>query len=247
MKTLVFMKKEALDAIRSGRLLILGTVFILFGIMNPAIAKLTPWMVELLADQLAESGMIVGQVTVDASTSWAQFFKNIPMALIVYILLCGSIFTKEYQSGTLVLMLTKGLKRSQAVLAKAAVLLLGWTAGYLICFAITYGYNAYFWDNTIMTNLAASIAAWWLFGVFALVLVIFFSALSGSTTGVLLGTMAGIALSYVLSLIPRLAPYTPTSLMGAADGNMAKAVTVTLILSLVLFLSSFPLMNKKAL
>ncbi len=245
MKTLVFIKKELFDALRSEKLLILGIVFVLLGIMNPAIAKLTPLMMQLLADQLAESGMIVGDITIDASASWTQFFKNIPMALIVYILVCGNIFTKEYESGTLVLLLTKGLKRRQVVVAKATVLLLGWTLGYFLCFGITYGYNAYFWDNSVMTNLIASIIAWWLFGIFAVALTVFFSVLSKSTSGVFLGTCAGVAVSYILSLIPKLAPYTPTSLMSVTNSGITKAVIVTVCLSVALLISSIPFMNKK--
>ena len=33
---LAFIKKEALDQLRSGRLMLLGILFVLFGIMNPA-------------------------------------------------------------------------------------------------------------------------------------------------------------------------------------------------------------------
>ena len=247
MKTLIFIKKELFEAFRSGKMLLLGTLFLLFGIMNPAIAKLTPWMMKVLADQLADAGMTVGTVTVDAGMSWAQFFKNIPMALIIYVLLCCGIFTKEYQSGTLVLMFTKGLRRSQAVIAKAVVLLFGWTIGYLLCFGVTYGYNAYFWDNSVMPHLSEAVFSWWLFGIFVLTLIIFFSTLSNSTAGVLLGTVSLIATSSVLSLIPKLAPYTPTFLMNATNGGILKAVIVTGILSAVFLLSSLPLMNKKAL
>lgn len=191
--------------------------------------------------------MTVSEVVVDASASWVQFFKNIPIALIVYILVCGGIFTKEYQSGTLVLLLTKGLRRSQVVIAKAVVLLLGWTVGYFLCFSITYGYNTYFWDNSIMTNLVASVLAWWLFGIFTVILTIFFSTVAKNTSGVLLGTVGGIAVSYVFGIIPKLTPYTPTSLMNVTDGSITKAVVVTLILSAALTASAIPLMNKKTL
>ena len=40
-----FLKKELFELSRSGKLIIFGFVFVLFGIMNPAIAKLTPWTV----------------------------------------------------------------------------------------------------------------------------------------------------------------------------------------------------------
>ncbi len=246
MKTLVFIKKELLDSKRNGKMLILGITFVLFGIMSPALAKLTPWIMEMYADQLAETGVVVGNITVDAVSSWSQFVKNIPMAIIVYILVCGNIYTKEYQSGTLVLLLTKGLKRSEVVIAKAIFLLLGWTVGYFLVFGITYGYNAYFWDNSIMPNLCDIAVGWWLFGVFAVALTVFFSTLAGSSSGVMLGTLAGVVISYILSTIPKIAPYVPTTLMSAGEADITKAIIVTSILSALLLVSAIPLMNKKA-
>ncbi|MBR4933213.1 MAG: ABC transporter permease subunit, partial [Clostridia bacterium] len=157
MKSLIsFVKKEFLEQARSGRMMILFILFVLFGIMNPAVAKLTPWLLEVMSDSLAASGMIITEVTVTALDSWVQFFKNIPMALIVFVLIESSIFTKEYSSGTLVLSLTKGLERYKVVLAKATVMYSLWTAFYFICFGITYVYNAYFWDNSIAQSLTAS-------------------------------------------------------------------------------------------
>ena len=79
MKTLyAFTKKEIIDQLRSNKVLVLGIIFIIFGIMNPAIAKLTPWLFEKMSDSLAESGIQVSKITVDALMSWEQFFKNIP-------------------------------------------------------------------------------------------------------------------------------------------------------------------------
>ena len=82
---MAFMRKELQEQLRSGRLLLLGILFSLFGVMNPAIAKLTPWIVEILADSLAASGMTVAEVHITALDSWVQFYKNIPMALIVFL------------------------------------------------------------------------------------------------------------------------------------------------------------------
>lgn len=171
---LAFIKKEYLEAARTGKLIILVLLFVLFGIMNPAIAKLTPWMMEMLSDTMAESGLIVANVQVDAMTSWTQFFKNIPIALIAFVLIFSDIFTKEYKSGTLLLVLTKGLSRNKVVLAKTLLLLSLWTFGYGICFAITYGYNAYYWDNSITNNLFFSVFIWWLFGIWVICLIVLF-------------------------------------------------------------------------
>ena len=67
---LAFTKKELLEQLRSGRIILLGFLFVLLGIMNPAVAKLTPWLLEMLAASLAESGMTVTQTTVTAMDSW---------------------------------------------------------------------------------------------------------------------------------------------------------------------------------
>lgn len=250
-----FFKKELMESVRSGKILLLGILFVLFGVMNPAIAKLTPWLLEALSESLAESGMTVTTVTVDALTSWTQFFKNIPMALIVFILVYGSTFTREYESGTLTLLLTKGVARYQVVLAKWTVMITAWTVGYWICYATTYFYNAYFWDNAIAKGLMPAALHWWLFGVFAICLTVLFSVLVNHSAGVLLGVGSSILACYLAGLFPKVTVYMPTSLMntsallvgGETCENYAKAVAVTLTVCLVSVAVSISVMNKKQL
>ena len=54
-----FLRKEWMEMTRTGRLLILTVIFLLFGIMNPAIAKLTPWLMDMMKESIAESGLNV--------------------------------------------------------------------------------------------------------------------------------------------------------------------------------------------
>ena len=249
------LKKECTDQIRTGKLMFLGILFTLFGIMNPAIAKLTPWLMEMMSESLAQSGMVITGVTVSAMDSWVQFFKNIPMALIAFVLLEGSIFTKEYQSGTLVLSLTKGLPRYQIVLAKSVTLVLLWTAGYWLCFAITCGYNAYFWDNTVAQNLMYSAGCWWLFGFWVIGLLVLFSAFAGSNSAVLMGTGITVLASYLLGFLPRLKEYMPTLLTdgnaliyGAADAEYYTAsLLICAPLTLLCFSAAIPVFRRKQL
>ena len=90
-----FLKKEWMEWSRTGRMLILLLVFALFGIMNPAIAKLTPWMMENMAGSLSDAGLVATAVQVDAMTSWVQFYKNMPVGLIIFILVTSGNFTSE--------------------------------------------------------------------------------------------------------------------------------------------------------
>ena len=252
---LALMKKEYLEAARTGKIMILILLFVLFGIMNPAIAKLTPWMMEMLSSSMAESGLVVTNVQVDALTSWTQFFKNIPIALIAFVLIFSDIFTKEYKSGTLLLVLTKGLSRYKVVLAKTVLLLSLWTVGYGICFAITYGYNAYFWDNGIANNVFFSVTIWWLFGVWVLCLIVLFSSLMQNGTGVSLCTGGTVLLSYLLSIIPKVKAYSPTVLMDANSLLMGvekidaylRAVLIAASLCIACVVVSIPVINKRQL
>ena len=252
---LALMRKEYMEATRTGKIMIIILLFVLFGIMSPAVAKLTPWMMKMLSDSMAESGLIVTNVQVDALTSWTQFFKNIPIALIAFVLIFSDIFTKEYKSGTLLLVLTKGLSRYKVVLAKTALLLSLWTVGYGICFAITYGYNAYFWDNRIMDHLVFSVTIWWLFGVWVICLMVLFSSLLQNNAGVILCVGGTVLLAYLLSIIPKAKWYSPTILMNTNSLLMGteeidvyiKAIVITAFLCIVCVAVSIPVVNKRQL
>jgi len=256
MKTrFAFIKKELLAQMRSGKVWILLALFLAFGIMNPAIAKLTPWLLDILADSLAENGMTVTEVTVSAMDSWLQFFKNMPIALIALVLLEASILTKEYSEGTLILSLTKGLARYKVIVAKACVLLMLFSVGYWLCFSVTYAYNDFFWDNSVAKNLMLSAVCWWLFGVCVLSFMTVFSTLCTTSSGVLIGTGATVLASYLLGLLPRIRSLLPTCL---TDGNSliygikdasdyTAAIRIGAAMSIACLAVSIPIFNKKRL
>ena len=71
MKSLfAFIKKECMEQFRSGRLWITLALFVLLGIMNPAVAKLTPWLLESFGDSLEQSGILITEVNITALDSW---------------------------------------------------------------------------------------------------------------------------------------------------------------------------------
>ena len=231
MKPLIaFLRKEALEHLRTGRLILLGILFVLLGIMNPAVAKLTPLLLDMMRESMATSGMTVTASEPTALDCWMQFFKNIPIGLIAFGLIESGIFTREYRSGTLLLSLTKGLARSTVVLAKAAVPAVLWTAGYWLCAGITRAYAAYYWGGETVPNLVPSLFAWWVFGLWIVGLMILFSVLFLSNTGVLAGTGGAVLTCILLGMFPPIAKYLPTALTdgtalitGAADPSVLTA------------------------
>jgi ABC-2 type transport system permease protein len=256
MRSLIaFIKKECTQQLRTYKVLILGLIFIFLGFMNPAVAKLTPLLLEAMGDALAESGMIITSAEVTALDSWVQFYKNLPMGLIAFVLLEAGIFTKEYKSGTLILSLTKGLKRYKVVVAKTLVLTLLWTLCYWLHFGITYACNAILWDNSIAQHLLFSAVCWWIFGIMVIALLVLFSIITRSYGLVLLGTGGVVFANYIISIIPKLGKYLPAFLANGSAliyGKIEKeeflpSLLIAIAVSCVCFVISLPMFNKKQL
>lgn len=233
-----FVKKELLEQLRSGKLLLCVILFCLFGIMNPAVAKLTPWMMEVMSEQLAESGMTVTAVEVTALTSWTQFFKNMPLMLIVFLILSSPNLTTEYQRGTLINVVTKGMRRWKIFLAKMGVMASVWTLGCLLSYLITYGYNAYFWDNSVAGHVAFAVFCFYLLGLWLISVLGMASVFFNSPGAVMLAMGGAFGISYFLGLFPAVKEYVPSYLLESASllagvkaiGDYLPAVLITVAL-----------------
>lgn len=183
-----------------------------------------------------------------------QFYKNIPMALVVMLLLFGGILTNELQKGTLIPVLTKGLSRWKVLFAKGINLILIWTGGYWLCYGITYFYSDYYWDNSIMSNLFFTAFCYWLFGTMIMALMTLFSAMTTSFGGVVLGVGVLYFAMTLLGMIPKIASYLPTYLTATsellADGNTGDyvtAITITLIITIGAVIAGCMVFNKREL
>ena len=250
---MAFVKKEWTEVLRTGKFVMIAVLFILFGVMNPAIAKLTPWMMEAFSESLKGSGLTVTEAKVDALTSWMQFYKNVPVALIVFLLMFSGILAVEYQKGTLINMITKGLSRWKIVLSKSVVLLFLWSLGYWMCYGITYVYNAYFWDNSIAKDVGFAAFCVYMLGVWLIALMMLMSTLFSAGSAVAVGTGGVFFVLYLLSMLPDLKEYLPTYLMGASGllsgagevGDYTTALLVAAVLAVIQLVVAILVFNRK--
>ena len=113
--------------------------FMFFSMLAPLTAKLTPKILE----SLMTDGIQIVVADPTAFDSWVQFFKTISqLGFLVITILFSGMMANEYNHGTLINILTKGLPRSIVILSKFTVASMTWTVSYLTSFSLTYLYTA---------------------------------------------------------------------------------------------------------
>ncbi len=210
----LLLRKELREQARTMRLPAVVAVFAIFGILSPVFARYVREIVEAIGGGQFE-GMIPEPVVGDAVV---QFTKNMGQfgALIAILVTMGSVAT-EKERGTAAFLLTKPITRSAFVTAKVVAI------GGLLALALAVAgtlcwiYTTILFEPLPVAGFAAAVALVWLsLAVFAaltfLASVTTRSALVAGGVGFGLLLVAGI-----LSALPGIGPYLPTSLWGAAD------------------------------
>lgn len=246
-------KKEIMEFSRNYKLLIVVSVFLLFGFLNPLSAKFLPEVLSsVLPKEVAESFPAP-----TAFDSWVQFFKNISqLGLFVIVLVFGSILSSERQSGTLIILLTKGLPRQTVLHVKASFAMLVWTASYCLTFIITFAYTQYYWPDNAVTQLFLALFLLWLFGIFLIEIIVLGNVLFRSFFSTLLFTAVVLVLLFIISIFPKLEKISIIRL--ALDNNavlhgsftwsdFGYPIALTIILILSLHTLAVTLFNRKSL
>ncbi len=247
-----FVKKEFREMARTYKLLIMGVVFFIIGVLNPVTAKFLPDLLK----SLVQDGIQITITEPVAMDSWMQFYKNVPqMGLIVLVIVFSGILSNEISKGTLVNVLTKGLSRKDVILAKFTSVGLIWTISYFFCFAISYLYTRFFWEETV-PNLFFSVFCLWFFGLMLVSIVILGGVLFKSNYGALLVTAIAVGVLLLVNIIPQLQEYNPMML---SSDNVALLrqerevadfilpLIVSGVLMLVSLITSIAVFNKKKL
>jgi ABC-2 type transport system permease protein len=251
---IAFTKKEFVESLRTYRLFILAAVFLLLGVMSPLTAKIMP---DLFSGIDLGGGLTITVPEPTAMDSWSQFFKNVGQMgmLLLIITFCG-IMANEFSRGTLVNLLTKGLKRHTVVLSKFLAASLLWTASYLLCLSVCYAYTEFYWPAIVLCDPFFAFLSPWLFGEFLIALLILGGILFRNFYGSLFTCFAVIIVLSLLNINPHLQKYNPIMLASgtlnllnaqkeAADFIPAAILCACLVV--VLIIGSIVAFNKKKL
>lgn len=248
-----FSKKEIIESWRTSRLLILIVIFLILGLMNPLLAKLTPEIIKMtIGGEVAKT--IPNPTSLD---SWTQFFKNLTqIGLIVFALMFSGIVSNEVSKGTLINLVTKGLQRWVVIVSKWISLLIQWTLCFFLSFLITWLYTWYYFSDNDSPYLFQAIFPLWLFGILLVSLFICSSTVARNSYEGLLITGGGVIILILLNLFDNLKYYNPLSLitqnMNFLQGSQLlqdflPAIFISMLLFFVFIGLSIMIFNKKKL
>ena len=153
----VLLRKELREQTRSYRLLVLGVLFIFFGLASPLFAKFTPEIVKMAGTDQGITIVLPEPTAADAVT---QYVKNLSqIVLFVLIFLSMGAVVAEKERGTAVFVLVKPASRLAFLSAKLAVLWAAVTGTLILSALCTYGYTAVlFQPPSVVGMVAANLA-----------------------------------------------------------------------------------------
>ncbi len=215
MTALVLLRKEILEQWRARRLLVLGVVFLFFGLLGPITAKLTPQLLEMVG--ASAPGLVIQLPPPTVADAIAQYMKNLSqmLPLVVLLVAMGSV-VGEKERGTLAMVLAKPVTRGTVLLAKYAGLVAALVVSVVLGAAATYYYTQVLFGGLglgafVLMNLVAG-----LYLLVVLSVTFLASALARST--VMAGGLAfGFwVLLLIAGALPRVGQASPTALLSWA-------------------------------
>jgi len=225
----IFLKKELFEAVKTYKLLIMGVVFLLFGMASPLMAKFTPEIIKwAMESDPAMAGMdFSGLITQpSALDSWFQFYGNAgQMGFFVLVIIFSSMLSSELSIGTLTIMLSKGLSRSAVILSKLTSAVLIWTASFGLSVLTAWGYTNYIFDNGVV-NLFFAMFCLWLFGMFLLAVTALMATLVNKGYACMFSVGAVVIVLSLIDLIPKAKKYNPISLSTSSRMLLAREASL---------------------
>ena len=241
-------RKELLQQWRTKRVLVVGAVFLLFGLGSPLLAKFTPQMLSHIegAEQFAD--LIPTPTTADAL---AQYIKNITQfGFILAILLGMGAVAGEKERGTAALILSKPLPRWAFVLSKFTVQALVYALAFALAAAGAAYYTSILFEPFQLGPflLGNGLLLLWLLTFTAVTLL---GSVIGQSTGAAAGiALVGSVLIFLSGSLPRVGALMPSGLVAwasqlglngeiAANGGAAAAGVVLIVVMLVTAVALF--------
>jgi len=220
--------KELRQLWRTRRLLVMGAVFLVFGMGSPLIAKFTPLAlssiegIEMFAELIPEP---------TAGDAMGQYIKNLSQfGFILAVLMAMGVVVGEKERGVAAMIISKPMPRWAFVSSKLAAQAVMYLVGFLLAGAGAYYYTLFLFEPLAFGDYALLNGLMFLWLIVFVALSVLGSTLAGSTVG---AGGIGLGLSVALLLagaLPGFGALLPGGLMGWASqlGQRAAGVAASL-------------------
>ncbi len=209
----VLLRKELFEQWRTLRLQIVATVFVLIGLSSPVLARFILEILKAVGGNLLP--IVLPPPT--AADAWDQLAKNLTqLGAFVAILLAAGSVAAEKERGTAALLLVRPVGRAGFLLAKLAAI--GVTLGVATALAVAgaWFYTLVLFESLPVVGTIAAAVLYWLFLMAWVAITFLASTLTRSSLAAAgIGIVALIG-SGILGILPALAPWLPTGLIGVA-------------------------------
>jgi ABC-2 type transport system permease protein len=209
----VLLAKELREQLRTGRLVAVAVVFVLFGILGPLTDRYMKNIIDFVGSQ--SGGM---QITVPDPTlkgSLAQIGKNLSQfGYICAILLAMGSVAWEKERGTAGMLMTKPASRAAFLTAKLAAIAGNLLIATLLGTGLGYLYTTLLYPTTFPIGgyAAMALTLWWTAVIFAAITLLASTLTRSAIAAGGLGLVAFLVLG-ILVAIPPLAIWTPIGLL----------------------------------
>jgi ABC-2 type transport system permease protein len=213
----VLLFKELREQLRTGRLITVAAVFVLFGILGPLTDRFMKELLDLIGKQ--SGGITVIGVPPSLDGALSQIIKNLSQfGIICALLLAMGAVAWEKERGTAGMIMTKPASRAAFLAAKLIAISLNLALATILGCGLGYVYTAILYPSSFPLGGYVAMAAimWWSMVVFAAITLLGSTATRSAIAAAGLGFVAFLVLG-LLTAYQFIGPWTPLGILNPAS------------------------------
>jgi ABC-2 type transport system permease protein len=230
----VLLKKELREQFRTGRLVAVAAVFVLFGILGPLTDRYMKQIFDAIGSESAGMTFQVPPPSLDGAA--AQLMKNLSQfGIICALLLAMGSVAWEKDRGTAGMILTKPASRAAFLAAKLVAMALNLALAVTLGCGLGFVYVALLYPSAFPIGgyVVMSLMLWWILVVFAAITMLGSTLTRSAIAAAGIGLVALLVFG-IVGALPVVGPYMPSSL-GAPAQDILMGRDPGFILGPVLF------------
>lgn len=235
-----FTKKEFMECLRLQKFTIILSIFLIFGMTNPIVAKIMPDLFKNM------EGVTIEFPVPTILDAWVQFYQNIMIQILMFVILFSNTISNEVLKGTLINFISKGVSRTSIILSKFCFVAFMWT----ICL-LTSVFSTYYISMSILggevNNLLFALFTTWVFGILLVGVMIFGSVSFQNLYGAMLTVFLFYILGNLLNIIPIIKNVNPYRMIsdsyGILNGTLNPSDLMNSLMVSVILLVAFVSMS----